>query len=72
MKSGSAIGFAGMGSIPSERFWLENSLLNGTRLNRFILYSLIIHLVLLLLHWLMPNPSIVKAPKPIHVKFVES
>ena len=71
MKSGSAIGRADMESTPMERFWMENSLLNRTRLDRFILFSFIIHLILLLFYLLMPNPSIVKGPKPIHVKFVE-
>ncbi|MDA0692731.1 MAG: TonB family protein [Nitrospinae bacterium] len=71
MKSGSAINLADMGAIPSERFWLHKSLLNQTRLNRFVLYSLIIHIVFLLLYWLMPAPSPVTPPNPIHVKFVE-
>jgi periplasmic protein TonB len=71
MKSGAAISMADMGSIPSERFWLQKSHLNQTRLNRFILYSFIIHLVIILLHWLIPNPSAVEPPKPIQVKFVE-
>ncbi|GJL78538.1 MAG: hypothetical protein NPINA01_15270 [Nitrospinaceae bacterium] len=70
MKAESAINF-GMGSIPSERFWLENSLLNRTRLNRFIFYSFIIHIVVVLLHWLMPDQSAIKNPNPINVKFVE-
>jgi periplasmic protein TonB len=71
MKSGSAMSLADMGSMPSERFWLHKSLLNQTRLNRFIWYSIIIHIVFLLLHWLMPDSSAVKPPNPIHVKFVE-
>ena len=71
MKTASSIGLAVMGSIPSERFWLENSLLNRTRLTRFLFYSFIVHLVLLLLYWLMPNRSANKSPDPIQVKFVE-
>ena len=72
MKSGPAISLAALGSVTSKRFWVESSLLNRTRLNRFIFYSFIIHLVIVLLHLLTPNRADVKAPPPIQVKFLDS
>jgi len=71
MKSGAAIDLADVGSFSSERFWLDSSLLNQTRLNRFIGYSLLVHIFFLLLQWLIPTPSAVKPSNPIHVKFIE-
>jgi len=68
MKGGSSIGLATMGSLSSERLWLDSSQLDGTRLYRFIWYSFIIHLVVLLLHGLVPIKPAVPVPPPIKVK----
>jgi protein TonB len=69
---GFAMGLATAGSVPPERTWLKNSLLDQTRLFRFIWYSFIIHLVAMLLHWLVPvKPAVPTPPPPIRVKIAE-
>ncbi len=72
IKGGSTIGMATAGAVHSERLWLETSQLDQTRLKRFILYSFIIHLIVILLHWLVPaKPALPTAPPPIRVKIAE-
>jgi len=69
MREGTTVGLATAGSAHPERIWLNSSLLEQTRLCRFIWYSFIIHLLALLLHWLVPiKPSVPEPPPPIQVK----
>lgn len=78
MKGKAAMGLASLGGLATagpahtERSGLDNSLLDRTRLYRFIWYSFIVHLVVLLLHWLVPvKPSIPAPPPPIKVRVAE-
>jgi len=72
LKSGSVMGLATAGADLSDRTWLNTSLLDQTRLYRFIWYSIIIHLIAILLHWLVPvKPVVPTAPPPIRVKIAE-
>jgi len=72
MRGGPALGLATAGFVPSGRFWLNSSQLDGTRLYRFIFYSFIIHLIALLLQWLVPvKASVPPPPPPIKVKIAE-
>ena len=72
IKSGSVMGIATAGSVHSDHIWLKTSLLEQTRLYRFIWYSFIIHLIAIFLHWLVPvKPAIPTPPPPIRVKIAE-
>ncbi len=71
MKGVDAIGLTTEGFAHRERFWLNSSQLDGTRLFRFIWYSFIIHLLVVLLHWLVPIKPAVSPPPPIQVKIAE-
>jgi protein TonB len=53
--------------------WVKNNPLNRTRLSRFILLSLGIHISFLITHMLLPvHEKIVKGPPPIQVKYFET
>ncbi len=72
VKGGPALGLATAGSVPSDRIWQKVSLLDQTRLYRFIWYSFIIHLIAIFLHWLVPvKPAVPTPPPPIRVKIAE-
>ena len=72
MKGGATIGLKSAGPVQPGRLWVNHSLLDETRLYRFILYSFLIHLIALLLHWLVPTKSSLPAPPPpIQVKIAE-
>jgi len=52
--------------------WLENSLLNRTRLSGFILLSLAIHFIVVIAHMVTPaRQEKIKGPPPIQVKYIE-
>lgn len=66
------MGLATGGPVSPGPILLKNSLLDQTKLYRFIWYSFIIHLVAILLHWLVPVKSAVPTPPPpIRVKIAE-
>ena len=72
MKGRSGIGVAPARSVLVERISLDNSLLYRTRLYRYIWYSLVIHLVVLVFYWLVPiEPSDPVLPPPIKVTFAK-
>ncbi len=59
--------------VLSGRFWLGNSLLDRTRLERFILISLIVHLVVFILQALIPTrSSLPPPPPPVQIKYLEA
>ena len=52
--------------------WLENSLLNRTRLSGFILLSLAIHFIVVAVHSLTPvREEKITGPPPIQVRYIE-
>ena len=52
--------------------WLENSLLNRTRLSGFILLSLSIHFIVVVVHMMTPvREEKIKGPPPIQVRYIE-
>ena len=52
--------------------WLENSLLNRTRLSGFILLSLAIHFIVVVVHMMTPvREEKIKGPPPIQVRYIE-
>jgi len=72
IKGGPALGLAAAGPVEPRRSWLKTSLLDQTRLYRFLWYSFIIHLIAVFLHWLAPvKPSAPTPPPPIRVKIAE-
>mgnify|MGYP000203317004 FL=1 len=52
--------------------WLENSLLNRTRLSGFILLSLGIHFIVVVVNMVTPaQEEKIKGPPPIQVRYIE-
>ena len=52
--------------------WLENSLLNRTRLSGVILLSLAIHFIVVAVYSLTPvREEKIKGPPPIQVRYIE-
>lgn len=59
--------------VLSGRFWLNNSLLDRTRLDRFIFYSIIVHLIVFILQALIPvRSSLPPPPPPIKVNYMDA
>ena len=59
-------------SSQSDELLTDKSLLNRTRLDRFILVSIVFHLIIILAQGLVPvKPVATKAKKPIQVKYIE-
>ncbi|MFQ5451198.1 MAG: TonB family protein [Nitrospinaceae bacterium] len=67
----SPIGALAAGVGTAGRFWIDTSLLDRTRLNRFILISILIHLVVFIIQGVLPMKRLLAKPPPIHVKFIE-
>ncbi|NIQ04142.1 MAG: TonB family protein, partial [Nitrospinaceae bacterium] len=59
-------------SFISGRFWVESSLLDRTRLDRFILISFVLHLMFIVVQALLPaKTSSLSTPPPIQVEYVD-